>query len=104
MPPCRQYRARLADARRALEQEQRTAPGDRVAQAPVDQGKGGVAFEKRLPAIHRRHRRQSYRRQNSSVHLRKKHVACHGAALIRLRRSWPHNDSTQNQNQGGTDD
>jgi len=71
VPSGRQYQAGLADARRALDQEQRTAPGDRFAQAPTDQGKGGVSFEKRLPAIHRRHRRPSYRRQNSSVHLRK---------------------------------
>ena len=71
MPSGRQYQAGLADARWALDQEQRTVPGDRVTQAPVDHGKGGVAFEKRLPAIHRRHRRPSYRRQNSSVHLRK---------------------------------
>jgi hypothetical protein len=36
MPSGRQYQAGLADARRAVDQEQRTAPGDGFAPASVD--------------------------------------------------------------------
>ncbi len=71
MPSGRHNQAGLANPRRALEQKQRTAPGDRVTQTLIDPGENGLPLEKRLPIIHRVPRRRSYPRQNSSVHPRK---------------------------------
>jgi hypothetical protein len=96
MPSGRQHQAGLADARRALEQQQRTAPGDRVSLALVDPGQSGVSLQKRLSVIHR-----------SPVQIvtlpkllgppPQKQVACHGAVSIRPQRSCPQNDSTKNR-------
>ena len=47
-----QHQARLADAGRALEQQQRTSPSGRVANAPIDPGERGVSLQKCLPTIH----------------------------------------------------
>ena len=67
MPSSRQNQARLANARRALEQEQRTAPCDRVTQALIDPGQSGLSLQECLPTVNCGHDR-SYRRQKSSVH------------------------------------
>ena len=55
MPPCGQNQARLADARRSLQQKQRTTPGDRCAQALTDLRESGVSLQKHLPGIDRGH-------------------------------------------------
>ncbi len=57
MPSCRQDQARLADARRALEQKQRATPRDRLTQALIDPGESGVSLQKRLPTINFGHLR-----------------------------------------------
>jgi hypothetical protein len=57
MPSCRHNQARLADAGRALEQQQRTSTCDRLAQPLIDPGESGVSLQKLLPTIHRDHRR-----------------------------------------------
>ena len=57
MPPCRQNQARLADAGRALDQQQRATTGDRLTQALIYPAKSRVSLQKRLPAIHPDHRR-----------------------------------------------
>jgi hypothetical protein len=63
MPSRRRNQARLADPRRPFEQQQRTAPRDRVTQALIDAGESVVSLQKIWPAIHHSHRRRSYRRK-----------------------------------------
>ena len=57
MLPCRHHQAGLANARRALDQQQRATTGDRLTQALIYPAKSRVSLQKRLPAIHPDHRR-----------------------------------------------
>ena len=57
MPFGRQDQARLADAGRALEHEQRTTPRDRLTQGLIDPGKRGVSLQKRRATLYLCHRR-----------------------------------------------
>jgi len=56
-PPCCQNQAGLADASRALDKQQRATTCDRATQALINPAKSRVSLQKRLPAIHRSHRR-----------------------------------------------
>src|SRR5262249_51840080 len=54
------YQARLANAGRSLQQQERTISRDRVTHVLVDTGESEVPLQERMPGIHDGHRRRSY--------------------------------------------
>ena len=97
MLPCRHHQAGLANARRALDQQQRATTCDSVTQPLINPGENGVSLQKRLPAIHRDHPALIVPPPKILGPPPQRQVVLHGAASIRPQRSWPRNDSQENR-------
>ena len=85
MTPSRHNQARLADAGRALQQQQRTTPGDRVTQPLIDPGESGVSLQKYLPTHPSRPPAPIVPPPKFLGPPPQKQVVSHGAASIRPR-------------------